>query len=123
MSGAELGETCLNGSSEMVTNLSAGIITFLFNLTMMRFAGEDGVAAITIIQYSEFLLNALFMGFSQGISPVVSFNHGSRNHAQLKQVYRTAMIFTVAASVTVFWSGSWPATDSRSLPWAFCSPG
>ena len=102
MSGAELGETCLNGSSEMVTNLSAGIITFLFNLTMMRFAGEDGVAAITIIQYSEFLLNALFMGFSQGISPVVSFNHGSRNHAQLKQVYRTAMIFTVAASVTVF---------------------
>lgn len=102
MSGAELGETCLNGSSEMVTNLSAGIITFLFNLTMMRFAGEDGVAAITIIQYSEFLLNALFMGFSQGISPVVSFNHGSRNHAQLKQVYKTAMIFTVAASVTVF---------------------
>ena len=94
MSGAELGETCLNGSSEMVT--------FLFNLTMMRFAGEDGVAAITIIQYSEFLLNALFMGFSQGISPVVSFNHGSRNHAQLKQVYKTAMVFTVAASVTVF---------------------
>lgn len=73
---------------------------------------------------------------------MVSFNHGSRNHAQLKQVYRTAMIFTVAASVTVFlfaqfagdtvvtvfarrgtMSGSWPATDSRSLPWAFCSPG
>ena len=102
MEKGELKDTCINGSSEMVTNLSSGIITFLFNLTMMRFAGEDGVAAITIIQYSEFLLNALFMGFSQGISPVVSFNHGSRNHAQLKQVYRTAMIFTVAASVTVF---------------------
>ena len=102
MEKGELKDTCINGSSEMVTNLSSGIITFLFNLTMMRFAGEDGVAAITIIQYSEFLLNALFMGFSQGISPVVSFNHGSRNHAQLKQVYKTAMIFTVAASVTVF---------------------
>ena len=102
MEKGELKDTCINGSSEMVTNLSSRIITFLFNLTMMRFAGEDGVAAITIIQYSEFLLNALFMGFSQGISPVVSFNHGSRNHAQLKQVYKTAMIFTVAASVTVF---------------------
>ena len=86
ISGADLGETCINGSSEMVTNLSAGIITFLFNLLMMRFAGEDGVAAITIIQYSEFLLNALFMGFAQGVSPVISFNHGSQNHTQLKQV-------------------------------------
>ena len=49
----------------MVTNLSSGIITFLFNLLMMHYAGEDGVAAITIIQYSQFLLNALYMGFSQ----------------------------------------------------------
>lgn len=102
ISGADLGETCINGSSEMVTNLSAGIITFLFNLLMMRFAGEDGVAAITIIQYSEFLLNALFMGFAQGVSPVISFNHGSQNHTQLKQVYRTSMIFTAVASITVF---------------------
>ena len=98
----ELAEACLNGSSEMVTNLSAGVITFLFNLLMMRFAGEDGVAAITIIQYSEFLLNALFMGFSQGVSPVISFNYGSKNQKQLKQVYRTSMIFTLGASVTVF---------------------
>ncbi len=57
----ELADTCINGSSEMVTNLSSGVITFLFNLTMMHFAGEDGVAAITIIQYAQFLLTALFM--------------------------------------------------------------
>lgn len=98
----ELAESCLNGSSEMVTNLSAGVITFLFNWLMMGFAGEDGVASITIIQYSEFLLNALFMGFAQGVSPVISFNHGSKNHVQLKQVYKTSMIFTAAASVIVF---------------------
>ena len=90
----ELGETCLNGSSEMVTNLSSGVITFLFNLLMMHFAGEDGVAAITIIQYSQFLLNALFMGFSQGVSPVISFNYGSQNHQQLRQVFKTSLIFT-----------------------------
>ena len=102
MSGAELGETCLNGSSEMVTNLSAGIITFLFNLTMMRFAGEDGVAAITIIQYSQFLLNALYMGFSQGVSPVISYNYGSRNTKQLKQVFKTSLIFTGVTSFLVF---------------------
>ena len=95
----ELGETCLNGSSEMVTNLSSGVITFLFNLLMMHFAGEDGVAAITIIQYSQFLLNALFMGFSQGVSPVISFN---QNHQQLRQVFKTSLIFTAASSLAVF---------------------
>lgn len=98
----ELADTCINGSSEMVTNLSSGIITFLFNLTMMHFSGEDGVAAITIIQYAQFLLSALFMGFSQGVSPVISFNYGSRNQAQLKQVFRTSLIFTLAASLVIF---------------------
>lgn len=102
MEKGELKGACVNGSSEMVTNLSSAIITFLFNLAMMRFAGEDGVAAITIIQYSQFLLNALFMGFSQGVSPVISFNYGSRNQTQLKQVFRTSLIFTLATSAVTF---------------------
>lgn len=101
-SASELAKTCINGSSEMVTNISAGVITFLFNLLMMHYAGEDGVAAITIIQYSQFLMNALFMGFSQGVSPVISFNYGSQNHSQLKQVFRTSIIFTGITSITVF---------------------
>lgn len=98
----EVLETCINGSSEMVSNLASGIITFLFNLLMMYYAGEDGVAAITIIQYSQFLLNALYMGFSQGISPVIGFNYGSQNHKQLQQVFRTALIFIGTTSVAVF---------------------
>lgn len=71
----------------MVSNLASGIITFLFNLLMMHYAGEDGVAAITIIQYSQFLLNALYMGFSQGISPVIGFNYGSQNHRSLSRCF------------------------------------
>lgn len=101
-SAKDIAETCINGSSEMVTNLSSGIITFLFNLLMMRYAGENGVAAITIIQYSQFLLSALIMGFSQGIAPVISFNYGCKNKKQLKQIFRTALIFIAAASVLVF---------------------
>ncbi|MDU4975668.1 MAG: MATE family efflux transporter, partial [Hungatella hathewayi] len=102
LSAAELKETLINGSSEMVTNLSSGIITFLFNLLMMHYAGEDGVAAITIIQYSQFLLNALYMGFSQGVSPVISYNYGSRNTKQLKQVFKTSFLFTGVTSILVF---------------------
>ena len=99
----------------MVTNLSSGVITFLFNLLMMHFAGEDGVAAITIIQYSQFLLNALFMGFSQGVSPVISFNYGSQNHQQLRQVFKTSLIFTAASSLAVFLMASWAQSGGRDF--------
>lgn len=98
----ELLESCGNGSSEMVSNLSSGVITMLFNLLMMHYAGENGVAAITIIQYSQFLLNALYTGFSQGVAPVVSFNYGSKNHVQLKQVYRICLKFIAITSVSIF---------------------
>lgn len=101
-SAREILETCFNGSSEMVSNLASGIITFLFNLLMLYYVGEDGVAAITILQYSQFLLNALYMGFSQGVSPIIGFNYGSKNHSQLHQVYKTCMIFIAATSVATF---------------------
>lgn len=91
--------SCSNGVSEMVGSISAGIVTFLFNLLMMKYAGEDGVAAITIIQYSQFLLNALFIGFSQGVAPVFSYNYGSQNTAQLHRIFRYSVIFTILASI------------------------
>ena len=102
LSFAELKETCLNGSSEMVTNLSSGIITFLFNLLMRWYAGEDGVAAITIIQYSQFMLNALYMGYAQGVSPVISYNYGCKNQTQMKQVFKSSMYFIGVTSLIVF---------------------
>ena len=78
-------ESCLNGSSEMVSQLATAITTFLFNITMIRLLGEDGVAAITIIIYSQFLLNTLYIGFSMGIAPVIGFNYGKKNSTQQKR--------------------------------------
>lgn len=85
-----LGESCFNGSSEMVTNISTGVTTFLFNILMLRYLGEDGVAAITIVLYAQFLLTALYLGFSMGVAPVVSFNYGSGNTLQLKRLFKIA---------------------------------
>lgn len=76
---------CANGSSEMVNNLAVAVTTFLFNVLMLKYAGEAGVAAITIVLYAQFLMTSAFMGFSSGIAPVVSFNYGSRNVRQLKK--------------------------------------
>ena len=94
--------SCLNGSSEMVTNLASAVITFLFNMLMLRYLGEDGVAAITIVLYAQFLLTALYMGFSMGVAPIISFNYGAENTHRLKSVFRSCMIFVAVSSVAVF---------------------
>lgn len=94
--------SCVNGSSEMVNNLAVAITTFLFNTLMLKYAGETGVAAITIVLYAQFLMTAVFMGFSSGIAPVVSFNYGSQNAAQLQKVFRNSMYVVVVISLLVF---------------------
>ncbi|MEG2119932.1 MAG: MATE family efflux transporter, partial [Pseudoflavonifractor sp.] len=95
-------QSCLNGSSEMVTNLSSAVVTFLFNLFMLRFLGKDGVAAITIVLYAQFLLTALYMGFSMGVAPIISFHYGAANTARLHKIFRSCLIFIVLSSVAVF---------------------
>ena len=90
---------CYNGSSEMVTQLSNAVITFLFNLIMLDLAGENGVAAITILLYGQFLFNAFYLGFTIGISPLVGFQYGAKNHRELKNIYQIAFVFTAISSV------------------------
>ncbi|MCI8326760.1 MAG: MATE family efflux transporter [Lachnospiraceae bacterium] len=97
-----LGKSCFNGASEMVSQCSTAITTFLFNVTMMRLLGEDGVAAITVLIYSQFLLTTLYIGFSMGVAPIISYNYGSRNIRQLKKIVRIALCFIMAISVLLF---------------------
>lgn len=92
-------ESCLNGSSEMVTNLAAGVTTFLFNMVMMRYLGEDGVAAITVILYVQFLLSAVYIGYSSGIAPVISYYYGSKDNLSLHKLVKTSVFFILINSV------------------------
>lgn len=94
--------TCINGSSEMVNNIAASIITFLFNILMLKYAGEAGVAAITVVLYAQFLMTSVFMGFSSGIAPVISYNYGSQNHVQLQKLFKMSMWIIILISVIVF---------------------
>lgn len=99
---AVIKETCFNGSSEMVTSIATSVITFLFNLTMMKYLGSDGVAAITIILYCEFLLSALYIGFSIGVAPILSYNYGDQNYDRLKKIYKMNRNFILFTSGIVF---------------------
>ena len=97
-----LAGSCTNGFSEMVSQAASAVTTFLFNRIMMKLLGEDGVAAITIIIYTQFLLTALYIGFSMGVAPVISYNYGKQDEKQLKNVFSICMRFIVFVSVTVF---------------------
>ena len=82
-----LAERCTNGFSEMVSQVVTAVTTFLFNHIMMKLLGENGVAAITIIIYTQFLWSALYIGFSMGAAPVISYNYGKQDEKQLKNVF------------------------------------
>ncbi|MDE6760495.1 MAG: MATE family efflux transporter [Lachnospiraceae bacterium] len=95
-------KSCTNGFSEMVSQAATAVTTFLFNQIMMKLLGENGVAAITIIIYTQFLLSTLYIGFSMGVAPVISYNYGKRDRKQLKNVFSICMQFIIFVSVSVF---------------------
>lgn len=92
-----------NGSSEMVSNLSTSVTTFLFNIILMRLVGPDGVAAISILLYLDFLLIAVNLGYSIGTAPLFSYNYGSGDQERLKKLFRlsTRLCFGFGLVMTV----------------------
>lgn len=95
-------ESCSNGCSEMITQMSNGVTTFLYNIAMLKFLGEDGVASITIILYVQFLLNSAYIGFTSGVSPRISYNYGSKDSEKLKKLIRYSFLITLSFAVFIF---------------------
>ena len=87
-----------NGSSEMVVNLASAVTTALFNIQMMNLVGEKGVAAISAILYLQFVFVAIFIGFTSGLGPLVSYNYGAGNRDNIKKIFRFALKFTLVFS-------------------------
>lgn len=94
--------SCSNGSSEMVTQISSAVTTFLYNIIMIKLLGENGVASITIVLYSQFLLVSAFIGFTSGVSPRISYNYGSKNKEQLNKIIKYSYIFIMLFSISTF---------------------
>ena len=89
--GRVLRNACINGSSELMTNLSMSLVNILYNYQLLRFAGEDGVAAYGVIMYAAFLFVAVFVGYAVGSAPIVSYHYGARNHAELNNLYSKSL--------------------------------
>ncbi|MGN0688015.1 MAG: MATE family efflux transporter [Oscillospiraceae bacterium] len=83
---------CANGSSELMSNLSMSIVGMLYNFQLMKFAGQDGVAAYGVIMYVNFIFIAFFIGFSIGTAPIVGFHFGALDSSELKNLLRKSLV-------------------------------
>lgn len=101
VNGKVLWKSCTNGSSEMLTEMSTGITTFLFNVIIMKYFGEDGIAAVTIIMYIYYFFISFYMGITVATAPVVSYNYGSGNHDKIRETTRYSFITIAVSSVLI----------------------
>ena len=94
-----IGKVTVNGSSELMTNISMSVVSMLYNYQLMRLAGEDGIAAYGVMMYVGFIFVAVFIGFAVGSAPIVGFHYGAGNHSELKSLLRKSLTLTVLTGV------------------------
>lgn len=87
-------KAAVNGSSELMSNISMNLVGMLYNLQLLKYAGEDGVAAYGVMMYVSFIFAATFFGYSMGTAPVVGFHDGARNCGELKSLLKKSLIIT-----------------------------
>jgi len=98
-------KTCTNGSSEMVTNLSLSLVSILFNMQLMKFAGANGVSAYGIIMYVGFIFSGTYLGYSLGNAPIISYHYGANNTEELKSLLnKSVKLLGIVAIVMTFLS-------------------
>lgn len=99
--GRTLCKACLNGSSELMTNISMSLVNILYNYQLMRFTGEDGVAAYGVIMYVNFFFVAVFIGYSIGTAPIVSFHYGAGNQQELRGIFSKSNVLMAGCGLAM----------------------
>ncbi len=83
---------CINGSSEFMSNISMSLVGILYNLQLLKYTGENGIAAYGVMMYISMIFSAAFIGYSIGVAPIISYHDGSQNHTELKSLLRKSLI-------------------------------
>ena len=109
--GRALLKTCTNGSSELMSNISMSMVNMLYNIQLLKFAGEDGIAAYGTMMYVNFVFLSAFIGYSIGTSPVVSFHYGAQNRSELKSLLKKSSVIIGLCSAAML-----------ALGWALAIP-
>lgn len=102
LDGKALGKTCANGFSELMSNVSMSIVSMLYNIQLLKYAGEDGVAAYGVLMYVGLIFQAVFIGYSVGTAPVISYHFGAENHNELQAILKKSFVIICTCALTMF---------------------
>ncbi|MBE6713446.1 MAG: MATE family efflux transporter [Ruminococcaceae bacterium] len=102
-----------NGSSEFMTNVSMSIVGMLYNVQLIEYAGENGVAAYGVMMYVSMIFSALFIGYSIGVAPIIAFHDGARNHGEVKELLKRSAVL-----IGIFGVGMVAAGEILAVPLA-----
>lgn len=100
--GRALLKVCANGSSELMSNISSSIVSMLYNIQLLKYAGEDGVAAYGVLMYVNMIFLAAYIGFSVGVSPVIGYHYGAGNYAELKGLLKKSLVIISVLACLMF---------------------
>lgn len=100
--GGELLKACGNGSSELMSNISMSIVSMLYNVQLLKYAGEDGVAAYGVLMYVSMIFLAVFIGYSVGTAPVIGYQYGAKNHGELKSLRKKSLVLIGIFALIMF---------------------
>lgn len=100
--GKALLKACTNGSSELMSNISMSLVSMLYNAQLIRYAGEDGVAAYGVLMYVNFVFLAAFIGYSVGAAPVIGYHFGAANHGEMQNLLKKSLFIIGICSITMF---------------------
>lgn len=94
-------KACTNGSSEFMSNISMSLVGILYNLQLIKYAGEDGISAYGVMMYVSMIFSAIFVGFSIGVAPVIGYHYGAQNHGELKSLLRKSLFLITVSGVAM----------------------
>lgn len=103
--GGALLKVCINGSSELMSNISMSLVSMVYNVQLMKYTGEDGVAAYGVLMYVGMIFSAVFIGYSVGAAPVVGYHYGAQNSEELKGLLKKSIVLVGIFAVCMFASG------------------
>lgn len=94
-------QACANGSSELMNNISTSIVSMIYNFQLLRYVGENGVSAYGVLMYVQFIFIAIYIGYSIGAAPIISYHYGAGNHGELKSMLKKSVLLIACASIVL----------------------
>ncbi len=107
--------TCGNGSSELMSNISASVVGMLYNFQLMKYAGENGIAAYGVVMYTQMIFFAIYIGYAVGTSPIVSYHYGAGNHGEMRSLLQKSLLLMAGTGIVMMLSAQVSASVLSSI--------